>query len=106
MTPASSFRSGLSTDDPVVSATDPRHATPGPGNDVRPRAGAPIPEGFELRCSDVHPLRCDEALRAGSLGDFVARVREHGAQAHGFTPVWYDAERLAVIVRAVTQRSA
>jgi predicted small metal-binding protein len=51
----------------------------------------------EVRCSEVHPVRCNEALRASSLEALTDRVRAHGASVHGFTPAWYSRERIAAI---------
>jgi hypothetical protein len=50
---------------------------------------------FELCCADVHPYGCTERLQARRLSDLVEIAREHGASAHGFTPVWYSQQRLA-----------
>jgi hypothetical protein len=58
--------------------------------------------GFEVRCADVHPVECEEALRAPSAHGLVALACEHGGLVHGFTPVWYSSERLASIAAAVT----
>jgi predicted small metal-binding protein len=63
-----------------------------------------LPQVFELWCADVHPVCCDETLRAASLEELLACTREHGERAHGFTAVWYSAERLAAIAEAVTAR--
>ncbi len=58
--------------------------------------GRPLsPQVFELRCTDVHPVRCDETISAASFDQLLARTRAHGERAHGFTPAWYNAERLA-----------
>ena len=57
---------------------------------------------FELRCADVHPFGCEEALRARSANDLVALACEHGGLVHGFTPAYYSSERLASIAAAVT----
>ena len=56
----------------------------------------------EVRCEDVHPVRCDVALRASGNQALTARVRAHGASVHGFTPVWYSRERIAAITEAST----
>jgi hypothetical protein len=45
----------------------------------------------EVRCEDVHPVRCDVAFRASGDQALTDRVRAHGASAHGFTPA--DAPR-------------
>jgi hypothetical protein len=96
LTPTSSLSSVLSPDDPVTSDTYPHAATPAPKEQMRPT--------FELRCADVHPVGCEEALRARSAHDLVALACEHGGLVHGFTPVWYSSERLASIAAAVTAR--
>jgi predicted small metal-binding protein len=59
---------------------------------------------FELRCADVHPVRCDEAMRSANRDELLARAREHGERAHGFTSVWYSAGRLAAMAKAVRAR--
>jgi hypothetical protein len=52
---------------------------------------------FELRCTDVHPVRCDETISAASPDQLLARTRAHGERAHGFTPAYYNAGRLAAM---------
>jgi hypothetical protein len=42
-------------------------------------------------------------LRAPRPGDVVALACEHGKLVHGYTVVWYSAQRLAAIAAAVTQ---
>lgn len=56
----------------------------------------------EVRCADVHPVRCNETLRASSVKELTDHVRAHGAGVHGFTPVWYSRERIAAIAEACT----
>ena len=56
----------------------------------------------EVRCADVHPVRCNVALRASSNEVLTERVCAHGASVHGFTPVWYSLARLAAITEAST----
>lgn len=56
----------------------------------------------EVRCADVHPVRCNVALRASSDEVLTDRVRDHGASVHGFTPIWYSRERIAAIKKAST----
>ena len=68
------------------------------------RRGAPRrARTFELRCADVHPVRCAASWRAGRVTDVVVLARGHGALAHGFTPVWYSEKRMDLIAAAVTQ---
>ena len=62
-----------------------------------------MPQAFVLRCADVHATDCEATLRAERLSDVVALACEHGALVHGFTPVWYCAERLAFIASVVTE---
>ena len=62
-----------------------------------------FPHVFELRCAELHPVRCDARLSAPDLEGLVIRVREHGASAHGFTPAWYSRGRLAAMAELVTQ---
>jgi hypothetical protein len=50
-----------------------------------------------LRCADIHPVRCEEVFAAASPDDLVARVCDHGAGVHGFTPAFYSHERLSAI---------
>jgi hypothetical protein len=70
---------------------------------------APVPSGvsfphmFELRCAELHPVRCDVRLSALDLEGLVILAREHGASAHGFTPAWYSSGRLAAMAEVVTQ---
>jgi predicted small metal-binding protein len=59
-----------------------------------------LPENFELRCDDVHPVRCSVAIRATSREEVTSRMRAHGSIAHGFTPDWYHPTRIATIERA------
>lgn len=63
-------------------------------------ARAPL-QAFEVRCADVHPGGCGTALRAERSSDVVALACEHGALVHGYTSVWYSAERLAAIATVV-----
>ena len=56
----------------------------------------------EVRCADVHPVRCNVALRASTDEALTDRVRAHGASVHGFTAVWYSRERVAAITGAST----
>ena len=65
-----------------------------------PVAASPI----ELRCAEVHPFGCgcEEVLSATSPSSLVECVCAHGARVHGYTPVFYDRERLAAITAAVT----
>jgi hypothetical protein len=87
-----------------MSDTDLDAATPVPKGPVRRPPRTPLRPTFELRCADVHPVGCEEALRARSAHDLVALACEHGGLVHGFTPVWYSSERLASIAAAVTAR--
>jgi hypothetical protein len=57
---------------------------------------------FELVCSEVHPTRCHESLNAASQEGLVTLAMQHGAHAHGFTPVWYTRARKATMAAAVT----
>lgn len=59
-------------------------------------------ETFVLRCADVHPVRCEVWLGAPTVEALVWRACDHGAHAHGFTPNWYDAARVAAIKGAAT----
>ena len=96
MTPNSRLSSVLSPD---------QEAMPDTGHHAAPHAPTePVRPGFEVRCADVHPVGCEEALRAPSAQDLVALAREHGGLAHSFTPVWYSSERLASIAAAITTR--
>ncbi len=69
-----------------------------PAPDLR-RSSAP---SFRLRCSDVHPVRCDVAQGASTPSELVEWACAHGASDHGFTPVWYSPARVASIASAVT----
>jgi predicted small metal-binding protein len=55
---------------------------------------------FELRCGDVHPVRCNVALHAVTREELTSRIRAHGAMVHGFTSTWYDPARIATITKA------
>lgn len=66
-------------------------------------AGRPEPT-LQLRCAHVHPVDCAESWLAASSADLVTAACRHGALAHGFTPVWYSPQRLALIAAAVQQR--
>jgi len=59
-----------------------------------------LPQAFELRCADVHPVNCKVAIRAMSREEVTSRMRAHGAIVHGFTPSWYQPARIATIERA------
>jgi hypothetical protein len=43
-------------------------------------------------------------MRSNEREQLVALAREHGERAHGFTPVWYSADRLAAMAQAVRAR--
>lgn len=75
-----------------------------PSAALAPAAGQPTSreQAFELRCCDVHPLQCDVRLSAPDPLELCRLAREHGGLAHGFTPAWYSAERIAAIAAAVT----
>jgi len=73
--------------------------TPAPAGNP-PEHGV-LPQVFEVRCSDLHPLGCVEVMRSESPETLLALAREHGEHAHGFTTVFYSAERLAVMAQAV-----
>jgi Protein of unknown function (DUF1059) len=59
---------------------------------------------FDLACADVHPVGCDSVMTSDSRENLVSLAREHGERAHGFTPVWYSAGRLAAMAEAVRPR--
>ena len=100
MTPASIGSFVLLPDDAAALDTERHAATTAPKAPVR----WPSRPTFELRCADVHPVECQEALRARSARDLVALTCDHGGLVHGFTPVWYNSERLAGIAAAITTR--
>jgi hypothetical protein len=85
-------------------AASPSQAEPG----LCPQAGVygvPFTDArptFGLRCSDVLPVNCDASWHASSCEDVIHSARQHGASTHGFTPVWYDADRLTAMAQAVT----
>jgi predicted small metal-binding protein len=58
------------------------------------------PQSFELRCRDVHPVRCNVVIRATSREELTTRMCAHGAIVHGFTPSWYQPVRIATIAQA------
>ena len=102
MTPVGSYRSASSPDTAAGLRADPRIAALGPSEPSLRPARAPLPPAFEVRCADIHPGRCEQVLRAPRADDVVALACEHGKLVHGFTAVYYSAERLAAIAAAVT----
>ncbi len=60
------------------------------------------PRRFSLRCSDVHPVRCEVVQGASSPRELVEWACAHGASAHGFTPAWYSPAQVASMAAAVT----
>lgn len=72
----------------------------------RSRRGTPPPldEVCELRCAGVHPVHCNTRLRASTPERVVVLAREHGADAHGFTPRWYTPQRLVWMTERVKYR--
>ncbi len=62
------------------------------------------PQRFELRCAEVHPVRCDVTWASANPMELVSAARDHGAAAHGFTPAWYTAARVAAMSGAVSAR--
>ena len=73
-----------------------------PAETEPPPSQVSLPDMFELRCAEFHPVRCDVRLRAASLERLMILAREHGALAHGFTPAWYSSRRLAAMAEIVT----
>lgn len=72
-----------------------------PPVDATPRPE--VPKGYGLRCAQVFSPRCDVQLRSASVESVLILAREHGASAHGYTPAWFSAERLASMAER-TQR--
>ena len=102
MTPVGSHPPASSPDAAAGLRTHPRVAALGPSEPSLRPASAPLPQAFEVRCADIHPDGCEHVLRAPHPGDVVALACEHGKLVHGYTLVWYRAERLAAIAAAVT----
>ena len=73
--------------------------------DAMSLGGEVASELYELRCADVHPLRCDERLRARTLAELIEIVVAHGARSHGFTPAWYSHERRRAIAGVAAGRA-
>lgn len=92
-------------DDAAPSTTGPRAVVRALKESAHRSARVPPRQRFELRCADIHQVRCDDMLQAASAQSVVALACEHGALAHGFTRVWYSPKRLAVMAKAVTQRA-
>ena len=92
----SSVGVGRSRADLVVGSGGPATTAPVPSR-------VSFPHMFELRCAELHPVRCDVQLSAPHLEGLVILAREHGASAHGFTPAWYSSRRLAAMAKVVTQ---
>jgi predicted small metal-binding protein len=59
-----------------------------------------LTQRFEVRCDDVHPVRCNLAIRASDSNELTDRICAHGAMVHGFTPAWYHPARIATIAQA------
>ncbi len=59
---------------------------------------------LEMRCEELNSIRCAQLLQANSPAEMVNVAREHGALIHGFTPVWYDQDRLTCMRTAVARR--
>lgn len=58
----------------------------------------------ELACRQLHPVRCGKLLQANSPAELITVAMEHGAWAHGFTPVWYSKDRQDAMREAVTDK--
>jgi hypothetical protein len=86
------------------SRADPVVGTPVVAETVSPRSAASSPQMFELGCAELHPVRCDVRLRGADLESLVSIACEHGAHAHGFTPVWYSSRAFAVMAEIAAQR--
>ena len=69
---------------------------------MSPTSAASSPHVFEVRCTELHPVRCDVRLRGVDLESLVSIACEHGAHVHGFTPVWYSS--FAAMAEIVSQR--
>ncbi|UGS37604.1 hypothetical protein DSM104329_04021 [Capillimicrobium parvum] len=59
--------------------------------------------GFVMSCSTVQPVPCGMQVRANTRRDVLALLQEHGAAAHGYTPAWYSAARLAKMDTAIEE---
>ena len=101
MTPTGYSPGASSIDDAAGLRTDLPVARGARGAAVPVSAQGPETGDFQLRCADVHPTACDQTLRAQRPDHVVELAREHGALVHGFTPVWYSTQRLAIIAAAI-----
>ena len=59
---------------------------------------------LQVRCADVHPIRCPVEVFGDTFDELTARASQHGAIAHGFTPSWYTARRIAAMTASATLR--
>jgi hypothetical protein len=73
-----------------------------PASDAAVWAPSPFTPEYQLRCSDVLPIRCDASWRSSRPDDVINSARRHGASVHGFTQAWYDADRLTAMAQQVT----
>jgi len=58
---------------------------------------------YAVTCEIAHGLSCNVVLRADKLDDLLGEAMQHGAQAHGFTPAFYDESRRKQITSAAKQ---
>jgi hypothetical protein len=77
---------------------------PSPDDRRRRTVQPSIGDVCELRCAGVHPVHCNTRLRASTPELVVVLAREHGADAHGFTPRWYTPQRLVWMTERVKYR--
>ncbi len=59
-------------------------------------------EYVRASCKSLHGVRCDTKFRANSPSEVVAMANDHGAHAHGFTPVYYSSAKLDAMLASVT----
>ena len=54
-------------------------------------------------CTALHGVRCNETFHARSASVVVSMAKEHGAHAHGFTPVYYSPVKLDAMLASVVR---
>ena len=66
------------------------------------QSNAPGRGPITANCESLHEVRCDTHFTANTPSEIVVLAAQHGANVHGFTPVYYSRAKLDAMVATVT----